>query len=35
METLSTTEIIVLVIMMAFMFTMSIIESKKMNKRGK
>ncbi len=35
METLTTTEIIVLAIMMAFMLVMSIIESKSMNKKGK
>ena len=35
METLTTTEIIVLAVMMAFMLVMSIIESKSMTKKGK
>jgi len=35
METLTTTEIIVLAVMMAFMLVMSIVESKSMNKKGK
>ena len=35
METLTTSEIIVLTVMMAFMLVMSIIESKSKNKKGK
>ena len=35
METLTTSETIILAVMMAFMLVMSIIESKSMNKKGK
>lgn len=35
METLTTTEIIILAVMMTFMLVMSIVESKSMNKKGK